>query len=464
MNDLPLLETARALRARELTSQAIQRQNEAAWQTLEPSLSAYKTWNGDGTKETAILADQLFDRGVDLGPLQGIPIAVKDLYGVRNLPTFAGSPRRLPEIWEREGPLVAKLQHDQALITGKTHTVEFAFGVIGTNSHWQTPRNPWDATTFRGPGGSSSGSGVSLWQGTARIALGTDTAASVRAPASFTGTVALKTTKGRWSTDGIVPLSTTFDTPGPLALTADDLSYAFAAIDSEIDDVVDFVTRARKTAVSSLKIGVCNELFNDCDPGIADAVHSALRELEKAGAKLTAYKLPNLSDVLNFSRGGGITPVELAAFLSAELPAWQETLGQDIKERVSTGNNVSGIEYLNRLRSLKDLRRNAVGAFDDVDFIAFPTVAISPPIIDDAIAPSVYNELTRKALRNLSLVNVLGWCAVSMPAGLDAQRLPVGLQFAGPGMSDAKLVSTLVAAERILGTPRQRLGIPPMVI
>lgn len=379
MNDMPLLETARALRERKLTTRDIQEQIEAAWQKLEPSLSAYKTWNGDGTRETAVLVDQLFERGIDLGPLQGIPIAVKDLYGVRNLPTFAGSPRRLPKIWEKEGPVVAKLQRDQALVTGKTHTVEFAFGVIGTNSHWQTPRNPWDATTFRGPGGSSSGSGVSLWQGTARIAFGTDTAASVRAPASFTGTVALKTTKGRWSTDGIVPLSTTFDTPGPLALTADDLCYAFAAIDSEIDDVVDFVTRARNLDVGSLRIGVCDEQFLDCDPGISDAVLSALRELEKAGARLVAYKLPNLAEVMSFSRNGGVTTVELAAFLSAELPEWQETLGQDIKERVSTGHTVSGIEYLDRLRKLRDLRRGAAGAFDGIDFIAFPTVAISPP-------------------------------------------------------------------------------------
>ena len=144
---------------------------------------------------------------------------------------YAGSSRLMPDALQREGPLVENLRQQRAVFTGKTHTVEFAFSGLGLNSHWGTPRNPWDTAVHRVPGGSSSGAGVSLIEGSAILAFGSDTAGSVRIPASLTGTVGLKTTHGRWPLAGIVPLSPTLDTAGLLARTADDMLFAFAAID-----------------------------------------------------------------------------------------------------------------------------------------------------------------------------------------------------------------------------------------
>jgi len=195
-------------------------------------LNAYKTWDGPRVREQAEALHRMIATGVDLGPMMGIPVSVKDLYGVPGLPVFAGTSEALPGRWSRSGPVVSRLLAQMALVTGKTHTVEFAFGGIGINNHWGTPLNPWSRDDeLRVPGGSSSGAGVSLLEGSAMLALGTDTAGSVRVPASFTGMVGLKTTFGRWSNDGIVPLSSSLDTPGILALSVLDVAYAFAAID-----------------------------------------------------------------------------------------------------------------------------------------------------------------------------------------------------------------------------------------
>ncbi|HEY6335204.1 MAG TPA: amidase family protein, partial [Alphaproteobacteria bacterium] len=134
-------------------------------------LNAYKSWNTDEARLQARAADAAFASGADLGPLQGLPVSVKDLYGVKGWPTYAGTPRRLPERWEQEGPVVSALRRQLAVAVGKTHTVELAFGGLGVNPHWGTPLNPWDARTHRVPGGSSSGAGVSLLEGSALVAL-----------------------------------------------------------------------------------------------------------------------------------------------------------------------------------------------------------------------------------------------------------------------------------------------------
>ena len=178
----------------------------------EPSLNAYREWTPEPALRQAEQADEAFANAQDGGALQGIPISVKDLYGVDDTQTFAGSPAAMPPPWQSEGEIIKGLRASHAVFSGKTHTVEFALGGLGVNSHWGTPRNPWDADRHRVPGGSSSGAGVSLCEGTALVARGADTAGSVRIPASMTGNVGLKTSYGRWPVSGIFPLSPTLDT------------------------------------------------------------------------------------------------------------------------------------------------------------------------------------------------------------------------------------------------------------
>src|SRR5215472_14307199 len=222
----PLAEIASALRRKRGTVQELVEQAIARHDQFGERLHAYLQWTPQHARAAAAAADAAFAAGAVAGPLQGIPVSIKDLFAAEGFACFAGSSRRLPaDPWERDGPLVATLRRQLGVIAGKTHMVEFAFGGTGLNSHHGAPYNPWDAATHRSPGGSSSGAGVSLLEGSAFLALGSDTAGSVRIPASMTGTVGLKVTIGRWPPEGVVPLSHTFDTPGLLARSVSDTTY-----------------------------------------------------------------------------------------------------------------------------------------------------------------------------------------------------------------------------------------------
>ena len=207
------------------------------------ALNAYKLWLGPAARAQAQAADAAFKVGADLGPAQGLPMSIKDVFGLRGTPTYCGTSRALPAKYETEGPIVGSLRRQLCVFPGKSHTVPFAFGVIGVNKHWGAPRNPWDASSHRMSGGSSSGAGVSLWEGSCLWALGSDAGGSVRAPAALTGTVGLRTSIGRWPTGGVPPLSPTFDTPGILARSVEDLIVGFAAIDPRIASLPELLGR-----------------------------------------------------------------------------------------------------------------------------------------------------------------------------------------------------------------------------
>src|SRR3984957_2139028 len=233
----PLIEIANALREKRTTAQELVEAAGARHESFGARLHAYSLWAPERARESAKAADAAFASGASVGPLQGLPISIKDLFAAEGFACFAGSSRRLPPSpWETDGPVVATLRRQLGVIMGKTHMVEFAFGGAGHNCHWGAPYNPWDASAHRSPGGSSSGAGVSLLEGSALLALGSDTAGSVRIPACMTGNVGLKVTLGRWSTEGVVPLSPTFDTPGLLARSALDAAYGFAALDPALGD------------------------------------------------------------------------------------------------------------------------------------------------------------------------------------------------------------------------------------
>ena len=258
------------LSAGDLTEQAIEQHR--------TTLGAYKYWQPQDARNAAARADTSFSAGEDHGPLQGIPVSVKDLYNVDGLQTFAGSPVSIPDSMMTQGPVITDLNRQQAVFIGKTHTVEFAYGGLGVNSHWGTPRNPWDSTEHRVPGGSSSGAGVSLQEGTALLALGSDTAGSVRIPASMTGNVGLKTSFGRWSLEGIFPLSPTLDTAGILTRTVADAVFGFAAMDPEHQGrALEFIHQASHCTTSDFAIGRGESvLWEECDPGIVESVETAV--------------------------------------------------------------------------------------------------------------------------------------------------------------------------------------------
>ena len=437
------------LRPEALVERAITLHDEAG-----ARLDAYVLWDPDGARAraAALVAPR--------GPLWGVPVSVKDLYGVSGWPTHAGMRRRLPEAWEREGPLVRRLAGQGAVLVGKTHTVELAFGGLGTNPHWPVPRNPWDARVHRVPGGSSSGAGVSLAEGSALLALGTDTAGSVRIPASFTGQVGLKTSPSRWSTAGIVPLSPTLDTPGLLARSVADARIAFSALDRDPPrrpDPRDALRPLRGARIARLE----PLLWDDLDPGIGEALERALAEVASAGARIEAIELPEVREALELFHAGGPVSAELAAFLAQELPGRRAELDPHVEARLAGAEQLTAVEYLARLRRMERMRRAASARLEPFDLVAAPTVAITPPPLTELADPGAYRRANLAALRNTAVLSYLGACAVSLPVGLDRAGMPVGLQLALPGGGDDELLALAASVEGVLGAPADRLGPPP---
>jgi aspartyl-tRNA(Asn)/glutamyl-tRNA(Gln) amidotransferase subunit A len=427
------------------------------------ALGAYKTIDPARVRRDAAVADKALKSGRAAGALHGIPVSVKDLYGVAGYPTFAGTPKALPKEWSREGPVVTALKRQMGIVAGKTHTVEFAFGGIGTNIHWKTPRNPWGGASYRIPGGSSSGAGVSLGEGSALVALGTDTGGSVRLPATFTGTVGLKITHGRWSLDGIVPLAPSMDTPGPLARTVLDTAYAFAALDPAGHDAMRFTADCARTDLRGVTLGICDSfMWDDLDPGVGEAARRALNEAERKGARLVKMTLPEFKEAYELHLKGSVLSVELKQFLDDALPAWKATLAPIIQRRVEDGANIPGVEYVRRLAFCRDKGTAAARRLDGVDAIVMPTSPLSPPRVDEVAGVDDYVRHNRKSFRFTCPVNLLGLCALSMPVGLDRAGLPVGLQLVSRPWNEERLLAVSAAIETAIGDGRARMGAPPL--
>ena len=454
----PLRHIHNQLRAGEISATDLVQSCVDAYDSTESQLQAYKTWNGDSALQQAQAIDALLAAGLDLGPLMGIPISAKDLFAVPGMPTFAGSTQALPG-WDEPGPVVQSVQAQLGVITGKTHTVEFAFGGIGINPHWGTPRNPWDTEVHRIPGGSSSGAGVSLLQGSALLALGTDTAGSVRIPASFTGTTALKTTQGRWSGEGVVPLSSTLDTPGLLARTIADLAFGFEAIDPILTGEVESCDALH--SLKGVRIGIPENFFwDDCDASIVTCVQDAIKRLEAAGAEVSKMAMHGCDTVYEIFKAGGLGAPEVSEFLASMHPEQISELDPIVRMRVEAAETMSANEYLRRVRVLKQASADAVSIFDEFDVLLTPTVAISPPAVDALADAEAYRQANMMVLRNPSIPNLMGLCAISMPAGKDDQNMPVGLQLMAGPWQESRLLAIAGRIEQELGQAQDILGTP----
>lgn len=440
------------LSARELVQGAV-----AGYDASEDRDQAYFAWSGDQGLALAEHVDGLLAQGRDTGPLMGLPVSVKELYGVPGFRTYAGSPAPMPERWEAPGPLVQRLLGQLAVIMGKTHTVEFAFGGLGVNAHWGTPRNPWDRQAHRVPGGSSSGAGVSLLQGSARLALGTDTAGSVRVPASMTGVAGLKTTRGLFSIDGIVPLSSSLDTPGLLARDVVDLAFGFHALAG--DAVI--AEESHRLEPRAIRLGVPRAFFwEDCSPGVAEAVEAAMVTLEGAGVSLVPLELPHTAEAFDLLRAGGLAATELAAFLEQESPAHLQTLDPIVAARIRAAEALPATAYIQRQRRLEAMSRDAARVLADVDALITPTVAVTPPRLDQVASADDYARHNVLALRNTVIGNFMGLCGLTLPVGVDRAGMPVGMQLLAGPWCERRVLQVGASLEYLLGRGADLPGYP----
>lgn len=414
---------------------------------LDPKLGAFQLVDAERARKAAGAVDNLLAAGTDLGPLMGVPIAVKDIIAVDGLPTTNGSLYPSADLTGPEGPLIGHLKAVGCVILGKTRTVEFALGATGVNEARGTPWNPWDSNVHRIPGGSSSGSAVAVASGMCGFALGTDTGGSIRIPASFTGLFGHKTTVGLWPTDGVFPLSPSLDSIGPLCRTAADAALIHAIVTGE-----DLPTPAR---LAGLKLGrPTNFFFDDLDDTTRATVEAALLALSAAGVEIVDIEIPEAEERARLFPA--IVPAELVARLTPEgFAKARPKMDPVTAARAALGLEVSAIDYVAARFRLRELLDIADEHFDGLD----GWIAPSTPFVAMTMDSLQHPETAQRAMlssRNTQPANIFGICAASLPIQQFGASLPVGLQLMAPRGEDARLLSMALAFEPVLG-----VGTPP---
>ncbi|MFD4836056.1 amidase [Achromobacter sp. NPDC058515] len=447
-------ELARAIRQRELSSRQV---------TLHfldrieraPALAAYSEVTAERAMAQAEAADRLREAGIFMGPLHGVPVAIKDSVQWEGTSASGGSRTRLGVVSSGTAAAARGLAIQGMVILGKTRMTEFAFGLSGQNPTQGTARNPWDAKTARAPGGSSSGSGVAVAAGLAPLALGGDTGGSVRAPAALNGVVGYKPSTGIISRAGCLPLSDTLDVLGPISRSVADarlLTQALAGPD--VDDAATLAlppacvaalrrSEARRPgAVAVLAPQAWPAALTDAG---LQAWHQAQERLAQAGFTPTAWHPP---ESLSFARMADDNSLVLAyeAYryygALAEDPA--QPLWDVVRARIAAGGRIAQADYEAAL-----LRRHA-------DMAAFALAmrgvdALLMPACDQAAQPLDAEDVRHAGLgKLLRPANFLGAAAIALPAGFDADGMPGSVQLLSPAGRDAALLDCAEALEPVL--------------
>lgn len=415
---------------------------------LDRKLHAFVTVTRERALAEARAAESALAGGQDLGPLHGIPYAVKDLYDVRGVPTMAGTRLLADNVAAADGAPVQRLAAAGMILAGKTHTVQLAFGGVGINHDQGTPHNPWHPTPHA-PGGSSSGSGVAVAAGLVPAALGSDTGGSVRIPAALCGTVGLKTTVGRISRAGVYPLSWTLDSVGPLTRTVEDAALVYQALqgadlrdETTLGVAPDDVLRDLKAGVRGLRFAFGETVFfDDLDPEVDRAVREAGRVFRSLGAHVDSIAVPEAAEALAEQKRALMIAAEGCVVNAKLLDRHLDALDPIVATRLAPGRTLSACDYFALLRQWADLRQRVRRTLRDVEAVLVPTTQIpARPVAAIDKSLEVYTEHNLRYLRNTSLGNVLNLCAVSLPCGFTGEGLPIGLMiYAKPFQEDVAL-------------------------
>jgi aspartyl-tRNA(Asn)/glutamyl-tRNA(Gln) amidotransferase subunit A len=412
---------------------------------LQPSLNAFITVTGDEALERARAADKEIAGGRYLGPLHGIPLSLKDLVDVAGVQTSAGSRLREGRIAKRDAPLVTRLRAAGAVFVGKTNLHEFAFGTTSEDSGWGPARNPIDPA--RSPGGSSGGSAVAVRTGMSIASVGTDTGGSVRIPAAACGVVGLKPCWGEIPAAGVVPLSRQLDHVGPIARSVDDAELLYHVLKGDAQpDIHD-----SRESLLHLKLATLDGYFMDrLSPSVESGVQAAYEVLARAGAKLSSTSLPHANDIAPIYLH--LVLADAAAYHATSLQQRPHAYTENVRIRLEMGRHVLAEDYVRALDGRSVITREVDRALFGVDALLLPALAIeAPPIGASVVAVKGGNEPVRNAmLRCTQPFNLSGHPAISIPCGLTAAGLPIGLQIVGHRDRTSDLLRVARAIERTL--------------
>ena len=437
VGELPVHRLRDALASGDLTCAALVDGLLARIARDDPKLHAFVHVYAEEARAAAAAADAARRAGQALGPLHGIPVAVKDIVDIEGRITTGGS-----KVWQkRVSPLTATLVQRMLaagmIVLGKTHLVEFAMGSFGTNRHMGTPWNPHDPATHRAPGGSSSGTGVAVAAGMAPWGIGTDTGGSVRIPSSWCGITGLKTTIGRVSCHGVLPLSTTLDTPGPMARSVEDAALLYNVLAGPDPNDPLTLRRPPEDPMPGLKSGVRGLRLArmpaperaGCEPGVLAAYDASLGRLADLGATIVDVALPRRFAEMG-AVVGRIIGAEGYSFVGELTDDPKLPVDDDVRPRIGLGRGMSAKDYLLTLRERDRIKRECSAALADVDALLTPTTASVAPPVDAIDQSGTAAGFTRP-------INLIEWCALALPNGTGAAGMPTSLQIACRGYDEA---------------------------
>jgi aspartyl-tRNA(Asn)/glutamyl-tRNA(Gln) amidotransferase subunit A len=396
--------------------------------------------------EAAIEAAEAMDRlrEVKAAPSRfaGIPVSIKDLFDIKGQVTRAGS-RALEDSppAEADAPVVARLRRAGFVVIGRTNMTEFAYSGIGINPHFGTPKGAWQRNVGHVPGGSSSGAAVSIADGMAYGALGTDTGGSCRIPAAFNGIVGFKPTQRRVPLDGGVPLSFSLDSFGPLARTAQCCAVLDAVLANEA--IVPVQPRPIKGMRLALPTSVA---LDDLEEAVARTFERALETLSRQGAIIERIEVPEFLDIAPMSAKGGFAAAESYAWHRYLIASKGDVYDPRVATRILRGESQSAADYIDLLGARRSLIARTEKRIAPHDALVLPTTANTPPRIADLADDKAFTAANALALRNCTLINMIDGCAISLPAHREGE-VPVGLMLAASGGSDRRIFELAAGIE-----------------
>jgi aspartyl-tRNA(Asn)/glutamyl-tRNA(Gln) amidotransferase subunit A len=434
-----LADFARLFRAGRITSEQVTGAYLERIRLLNPALNAYAVINGNALAEAKI-ADRKRQAGNYTTPLMGPPVAVKQIFSVNGLPCNPATDLDVRSLVPPEGPFIRSLRAAGAIVLGLTRTTEFAAGTINVTK--PMPWNPWDANVKRLCGGSSHGSAVSQAAGMSPFAIGSDTGGSVRLPAALCGVVGFKPTQGTISTEGVFPLSPTFDTIGFFANSVSDAFW--------VSSVFAIVQECASRSVQTLTLGSPAQFIADLDPEVAAAFDRARNHLASAGVRIVPFDLSEAGEVPNVF--GRILSTELIAYLGRDrIIGNQAKLDPVVWVRLEPELQTTASE----LEHLRERHRDLIGVVTaktkPFDALIGPTTPYSPSAQHDwatADAAIIWNRVSGNCTRP---GNLFGMCGISIPIH-DSSELPVGLQVLCHPHKEAELLSIAAGIEAQLKT------------
>ena len=399
--------------------------------------------------EAAIEAAEAMDRLREVkaapSPYAGIPVSIKDLFDIRGQVTRAGS-RALEDSppAEADAPAVARLRRAGFVVIGRTNMTEFAYSGMGINPHYGTPKSAWRRNVGHVPGGSSSGAAVSVVDGMAHGALGTDTGGSCRIPAAYNGIVGFKPTQRRVPLDGGVPLSFTLDSFGPLARTVSCCAVLDAVLANEP------LAPLQPRPIKGMRLAVPTTVaLDELDDEVARTFDRALEALSRQGALIERIAVPEFLDVAVISAQGGFAAAESYAWHRYLIASKGDVYDPRVSLRILRGESISAADYIDLLGARKSLIARAAIRLAPYDAIVLPTTANTPPRIADLADDKAFTKANLLSLRNCTLINMIDGCSISLPAHREGET-PVGLMLAAAGGADRRIFELAAAMEGLI--------------